>query len=60
MNEMGQSECIDLECNRAEWNPGHEVKVGQGKGSPQGKPRKSSEKDGGSPQMERQGNLCLR
>ena len=27
------------------WNPRDEVKFGQGKGSPQGKPRKSGEKD---------------
>lgn len=56
LNEMAQSEYIDQECNRAEWNPRDEVKVRQ---PPQGRPRKSSEKDGGSPQMERQENPCL-
>ena len=31
MNEMAQSEYVDQECNRAEWNPRDEVKVRQGK-----------------------------
>ena len=58
---MAQSEGTEnLECNMAEWNPGDEVKVGQGKSSLQWGPRGSSEKDEGNPQMERLGNQCLR
>lgn len=36
MNMTTQSECVDQEYSRAEWNPGDGVVVGQGKSSPHG------------------------